>query len=89
MIYEITAHKQRKILPEADQEAEFKCKEFLDVAFDPKSERNRLITLCGDPDWCLILWRWDDYKILARINLNIEDPTLEGTFQLSFNAMNT
>ena len=49
-------------MPEPDQEADFKCKEFLDVAFDPKHERNRLITLCGDPDWCIILWRWDDYK---------------------------
>jgi len=50
------------------------------VAFDPKSERNRLITLCGDPDWCLILWRWDDFKILARISLNIVNPEAEGTF---------
>lgn len=80
MVYEITAHKQRKILPEADQEADFKCKEFLDVAFNPKNERYQLLTLCGDPDWCILLWRWDDSKILSRVNLNIEDPTLEGTF---------
>jgi len=89
MIYEISAHKQRKILPEPDAEIDFKCKEFLDVAFDPKSERNRLITLCGDPDWCLILWRWDDFKVLARINLDVVNPEAVGTWQMSFYTMNT
>ena len=89
MIYEIMAHKLRKVIPEVDQEVDYKCKEFLDVAFDPKSERNRLMTLCGEPDWCLLLWRWDDFKVMARVDLSLFDPSLEGHFQLSFQNINT
>lgn len=91
MIYEIPAHKLRKRIPEYEShggsavtELDYKCKQFLSAAFDPKLEAHRLITLCGKDDWCILLWRWDLQKVLSKVNLNLLDPNREGDFQLSF-----
>lgn len=91
MIYEIKSHKLEKTIPEMEShggqgsgEVEYKCKQFLDVAFDPKQKCNRLITLCGEPDWFLLLWRWDEQKVMAKVDLCLQDPTREGVWELSW-----
>jgi len=42
-----------------------------------------MVTLCGDPDWCVLLWQHDIFKMLARIDLGIVDPPSGNTFQIS------
>ena len=59
------------------------------MAFDPKSPKNRLVTLCGEPDWCLLLWRWDEFKILATEKINISQPPPDSVFQISMQNIST
>ena len=63
-------------------EYDLKAKEFLGVAFCPNDEKRHIVTLCGEPDWCVLLWQHDVFKMLARINLSISDP-VANTFQIS------
>jgi hypothetical protein len=81
-IYNLQTRKRQKVIPEIDQEVDYKTKEFLGVAFCPKDEKRHIVTLCGEPDWCIILWQHDIFKMLAKINLNIVDP-IANTFQIS------
>jgi hypothetical protein len=39
-----------------------------------------LVTLCGEPDFSVLLWQHDMLKLLAKINLNIADPVSGSTF---------
>jgi len=78
------ARKKKKQFPEPEDESvDFKTKEFLDVAFDPKQEKSRIITLCGEPDWFILLWKYDDFKIQAKIDLFLKDPVPGLSFQIS------
>ena len=48
-----------------------------------------MVTLCGDPDWCVLLWQHDMFKILARIDIGVQDPTIGSTFQMSYRNVST
>ena len=62
----------------------FEGKEFLSCAFSPETEKQHLITLSGEPDWCIIVWQWDQLKMLARTPLSFTSPPTElGVFMLS------
>jgi hypothetical protein len=82
-IYNLQSRKRQKQIPELEQEVDYKCKEFLGVAFCPKEEKRHMVTLCGDPDWCVMLWQHDLFKMLAKIPLGIVDPPAGNTFQIS------
>lgn len=84
-IFEVISKKKRKTLPEPEIEnLSFECQEFLSCAFAPETEKQHLITLSGEPDWCIIVWQWDQLKMLAKCNLNIVGaPTELGVFMLS------
>ena len=59
-IYEIANRKKRKTLPEPEMDnLNIECKEFLSCAFSPTLEKQHLVTLSGEGDWCAILWQWD------------------------------
>jgi WD40 repeat protein len=72
-IWDLNHKKKKKVLPDYHQEVDFTSQEFVSAAFSPKNDKGHahLVTLVGDPDWCLIFWAWDTCKILARVNLNI------------------
>ncbi len=48
-----------------------------------------MVTLCGEPDWCILLWQHDMFKILARIDLGFNDPMAGSTFQMSYRNVST
>jgi hypothetical protein len=33
-----------------------------------------MITLCGDPDWCIIFWQWESSKVIFKMPLLNHDP---------------
>jgi len=70
--------------PEAETNHNINTREFLGATFSPINEKEHLITLSGDPDWEIILWKWDTFKLLGRISLNVTcaDPN-PGQFQVS------
>ena len=68
------------MIGEGEIELDYKAKEFLGVAFCPKDEKRYLVTLCGEPDFSVLLWQHDMLKLLAKINLNIADPVSGSTF---------
>lgn len=72
---------KKKVLPEHDEVLEFKTREFLSAAFSPKNEKQHIMTLCGDPDWSLLLWQWDTFKVLFKLQL--AKPDLTADAQLS------
>ena len=84
-IYEVISKKKRKTLPEPEMDnLSFEGKEFLSCAFSPETEKQHLITLSGEPDWCIIVWQWDQLKMLARTPLSFTSPPTElGVFMLS------
>jgi hypothetical protein len=41
-----------------------------------------MYTVCGDPDYCVLLWQHDILRLLARIDLGITEPG-PGNFQIS------
>jgi hypothetical protein len=49
-------YKRQKVIPEAEQEVSYSAKEFISVAFCPKDDKRHMVTLCGEPDWCILLW---------------------------------
>ncbi len=59
-VYEIQHQKVRRSLLKGDQEGTsfYESKEFVSVCFS-KNEKHHLLTLTGEPDWALILWKWD------------------------------
>ena len=60
-----------KILPENEYAHEhYTSKEFLSCAFSPKNTKQNLMTLCGDPDWCILFWQWDQFKVLSKLKIN-------------------
>ncbi len=82
-IFNLQTRKRQKVISLAElTEYDLKAKEFLGVAFCPKDEKRHIVTLCGEPDWCVLLWQHDVFKMLARINLSISDP-IANTFQIS------
>jgi len=62
------------VIPEPDQEVDYKTREFLGVAFCPKDEKRYMVTLCGEPDYSVLLWQHDIFRLLARIDLGITEP---------------
>ena len=69
--------RKKRIIPDLDAEVDhdINAMEFLGAAFSPSSEKEHLVTLSGAPDWELILWKWDTFKLLARYKLNV--PAVE------------
>jgi len=55
------------------------------VSFSSKNEKHHLLTLTGEPDWQLILWKWDASKIQAMTSIGFSNPQGFPTFQVSFN----
>ena len=87
-VYEIQNQKVRRSLLKGDQEASssYQSKEFVSCSFSPKNEKHYLITLTGEPDWLLILWKWDSSKICALINIGLQGPLMgPSLFKCSFN----
>jgi hypothetical protein len=86
-IYEIQHQKVRRSLLKGDQEgtAFYQSKEFLSVSFSAKNEKHHLLTLTGEPDYQLILWKWDQSKIQAQISIGFSNPQATPSFQCSFN----
>jgi hypothetical protein len=68
--------RKKRIIPDQDAEIDhgINAMEFLGAAFSPKNEKEHLVTLSGAPDWEVILWKWDTFKLLARIKLNVTAP---------------
>lgn len=81
--------RRQKVIPEAEQEVDYRAREFLGVAFCPKDEKRHMVTLCGEPDYCVLLWQHDVFKMLARINLNIPEPPIGNSFNISYVNMST
>ena len=89
-IWEIQGKRKKKTLPEPEMEnLPIECKEFLSCAFSPTLEKQHLVTLSGEGDWCAILWQWDQLKMLAKVDLNVVEPNLEElrTFQISLHPV--
>jgi hypothetical protein len=86
-VYEIQHQKVRRSLLKGDQEATafYQSKEFLAVSFSAKNEKHHLLTLTGEPDYQLILWKWDASKIQAMTSIGFSNPQGIPTFQVSFN----
>lgn len=73
-IYDIHSQKRKKQLPDPDVDCDdYKAKEFLSCAFAPKQESQFIITLTAEPEWEVMLWNWDQLKILSRINIGIQN----------------
>ena len=83
-IYDAVSRKKKRTIPELEVEnLSIQCREILGCAFSNSQEKQHLVTLCGDGDWCAILWQWDQMKMLAKMDLNIVDPIEPMTFQIS------
>lgn len=75
-----------------DQESQssYLSKEFVSCAFSPKNEKHYLLTLTGEPDWLVILWKWDSSKIAALTAIGIQGPQLNPSiFKCTFNPFDT
>ena len=78
--------RKKRIIPDQDAEVDhgINAMEFLGAAFSPKNVKEHLVTLSGAPDWEVIFWKWDTFKLLARIKLNVVSPDLDPkTFTIS------
>ena len=77
--------KVKKTVPDPNQEdAGFTATEFLTAAFSPKDDK-KLIVLAGEPDWCLIMWEWQKFGVLAKVPLHIQEPVVKDIpFNISF-----
>jgi hypothetical protein len=86
-IYEVISSKRRQTLPDApDQANRFKSQEFLCAAFAPRKEEF-IVTLCGAPDWQIMLWDWEKCRLMSQIalGLNIPQSVKTCSFQVTFN----
>lgn len=74
-IYDVHSQKKRKTIPDPDIGfvgfEDYESMEFLSVAFNPKHENKGLITLCGQPDWLLLMWDWDKIQVTAKVNIGL------------------
>jgi hypothetical protein len=70
-IFHLHSRKKQRVIPESDNDVSYRAKEFLGAAFCPKNPERYLVTLAGEPDWCVHLWQHDMFKCLARIDLSI------------------
>ncbi len=77
-----------KVLPETlDQLQAFTSKEMVAVAFSCKDNK-KVVTLTGAPDYKVMLWRWEDTKLLAIEGIGLTGNLPEGapnSFQVSWN----
>ena len=74
-IVETANERQKAVFPDADMEnLAIECKEFLACAFSSNTEGQHLVTLCGDGDWCAILWQWEQKKMLAKVDISVINP---------------
>jgi hypothetical protein len=88
--YNLQTRKRGKVIPEEGQEVDYKCQEFIGAAFCPKEEKKNLLTLCGEPDFKVILWCHEKFQMLAQMPLGIVDPPPGASFQISYvNASTT
>lgn len=90
-IYEIISSKKRQHLPDApDQSNRFKSQEFVCSAFSTRKEEI-LVTLCGAPDWQILLWDWEKCRLLGTcsVGLNVPQSLKNRIFQISFNPFDT
>ena len=68
-IHDFTSPKVKK-LPEIDYDHTFyTAQDFLSCCFSPKNPKQNLMTLCGTPDWCLLFWQWDQFKVLFKLEI--------------------
>jgi hypothetical protein len=76
-VYEIQHQKVRRSLLKGDQESTqlYNSKEFLAVSFANKNEKHHLLTLTGEPDYSVILWKWDSSRIQAMLNIGFQTPS--------------
>jgi hypothetical protein len=71
-IYDIHSQKKKKVLPDQDIRcSDYESKVFLSACFHPKQENKFILTLTGEPDWCLLLWDWDKLKVMNKIGVGI------------------
>ena len=56
---------------------DYDAKEFLSASFPSKNEHQNLITLCGAPDWFLLLWDIENISVLSKINIGIQGFTAQ------------
>ena len=72
-IYDIPSRKLKAQIPGTKIDSlEYRSKTFLSAHFDPKTERNKILTLHSEPDWCITLWRWDEnLKVLLKVDLGL------------------
>ena len=42
------------------------------------------MTLNGAGDWCVILWLWEQHKVLAKIDFAVIEPVESRMFQVSY-----
>jgi len=83
-IYDITARKRRKTLPENELDNnDYKSKIFLSAAFSPKNDKQHLMTLCGEPDWTVLMWQWDLMKVLFKVSVGC-DPVANAALDRSY-----
>jgi len=72
-IYDIT-NRKRKVIPENEYDnSDFSCKEFLSAQFSPKNDKQHIFTLCGEPDWTILAWQWDTFKVLRKFPIGTPD----------------
>ena len=45
--------------------------------------------MCGEPDFCLLFWQWDAYKLLSKIKLGLNDVSVDAKFNLSGHIVQT
>ena len=85
--------RKKRVIPDPGVEIPgltINAREFVSAAFSPKNEKEHLITLSGEPDWQLILWNWDKFKVLAKIDINVTAPVPNPlTFQCSLQTIAT
>jgi len=64
-IHDVQLQRLKKTLPEVLENPKlFESQEILASAFNPRDER-MIITLTGQPDLNLILWHWENGKIIT------------------------
>lgn len=87
-IVDIASKRKKKTLPEPEMDnLSIECNEFLSCTFSPTLEKEHLVTLSGEGDWCAILWKWDALKILAKVDFSIVDPVEPRSFQISLHPV--
>lgn len=55
-------------------------------AFNPKNE-NLFATLCGTPDWQVLLWDWEKMRLLTKVGIGLQGPVSAKpcNFEMSWN----